>query len=252
MAFSTGTLSALNGVLADINMPNPLGGTALIDIDDEHLRHVAREVAGEGDEFTRARHVHDYVRDRVRFGFSEHFWRVKASDVLVAGRGHAIPKATLFTALLRAVGVPARMHFVSVESGLLAGVLDLPMPRHDHAVVEVWLGEQWLACDSFVVDPVYFEAACVHLRREGRHWGYGVHVDGRVEWNGRAPSFSQLVIGGPNALPAAIDLGVRADAQALYTEEVPEVSVLPLIARLRWRFLARNGNQRIAEVLAGD
>lgn len=252
MAFSTGTLSALNGVLADINMPNPLGSTPLVDIDDEHLRHVAHDVAGEGDATTRARHVHDYVRDRVSFGFSHHFWRVKASEVLEAGRGHAIPKATLFTAMLRAVGVPARMHFVSIESDLLSGLLDLPMPRLDHAVVEVWLGEQWLACDSYVVDPVYFEAASTRLRREGRRWGYGVHVDGRVEWSGRAPSFSQLVIGGPHALPAAVDLGVRADALALYSQEVPEASVLPMMARLRWRFLARSGNQRIAEVLAGD
>lgn len=250
MAFSTGTLSALNGVLADINMPNPLGSTPLIDVDDEHLRQVAREVAGEGDATTRARHLHDHVRDRVRFGFSQHFWRVKASDVLVAGRGHAIPKATLFTAMLRAAGIPARMHFVSVETGLLSGLLELPMPRHDHAVVEVWLGEQWLACDSFVVDPVFFEAACTRLRQEGRNWGYGVHVDGRVEWSGRAPSYSQLVIGGPHALPAALDLGVRADALALYTEEVPEASVLPVVSRLRWRFLARSGNQRIAELLA--
>lgn len=250
MAFSTGTLSALNGVLADINMPNPLGGTPLVDIDDEHLRHVAREVAGEGDEVTRARHVHDYVRDRVRFGFSQHAWRVKASEVLVAGRGHAMPKATLFTAMLRAVGVPARMHFVSVDSDLLSGLLEWPTPRLDHAVVEVWLGEQWLACDSFVVDHVYFEAASARLRREGRRWGYGVHVDGRVEWSGRAPSFSQLVIGGPQALPAAVDLGVRADALALYTEEVPEASVVPMMARLRWRFIARSGNQRIAELLA--
>ncbi|TXK65646.1 transglutaminase-like domain-containing protein [Alkalisalibacterium limincola] len=252
MAFSTGTLSALNGVLADINMPNPLGETALLDIGEEHLRDTAREVAGEGDQITRARHVHDYVRDQVRFGFGSHFWRLKASEVLQAGRGHALPKATLFTAMLRAVGVPARMHFVSVGSDLLSGLIDLPMPRYDHAVVEVWLGDQWLACDSFVVDPVYFEAARLRLIREGRHWGYGVHVDGRVEWNGRAPSFSQLVIGGPEALPAAVDLGVRADALALYSEEVPEASMLPMIARLRWRFLARSGNQRIAEVLAGD
>lgn len=252
MAFSTGTLSALNGVLADINMPNPLGSTALIDIDDARLQRTAHEVAGEGDELTRARHVHDYVRDHVRFGFSPHFWRVKASEVLATGRGHAMPKATLFTAMLRAVGIPARLHFVSVETGLLSGLMELPMPRHDHAVVEAWMGEQWLACDSFVFDPVYFEAARARLRSEGRHWGYGVHVDGRVEWSGRAPSYSQLVIGGPHALPAALDLGVRADALALYTEEVPEASVLPMIARLRWRFLARAANQRIAEVLAGD
>jgi hypothetical protein len=37
---------------------------------------------------------------------------MKASEVMALGCGFSIPKTTLFVALLRAVGIPARMHMV--------------------------------------------------------------------------------------------------------------------------------------------
>lgn len=250
MTFSTGTLSALNGVLADLTMPNPLGSTALVDVDAPGLRSLARQIAGEGDALARAVRVHDHVRDRIEFAFAPHPWKLTASEVLASGKAHSVPKATLFTALLRAIEIPARLRYVSVGSGLFRGLLEASSPRLEHALVEVWLDERWLACDSYAVDGAYFEAACRQLRQQGVAWGLGIHVDGRVEWSGRGPSFSQLVTGGPDALPDVIDLGVHADAAALYASGAPEAARPRLGDRLGWRLRARRANQRIRELRA--
>lgn len=250
MTFSTGTLSALNGVLADLSMPNPLGATALIDVDAPGLRTHAQRIAGEGDALTRAVRVHDHVRDGIAFAFDAHPWALSASRVLARGAAHSIPKATLFAALLRAVDIPARIRFVSVDAGLLRGLMDLAAPRMEHALVEVWLEERWLACDSYAVDADYFDSACRQLRSQRRAWGLGIHVDGRVEWTGRSASFSQLVTGGPDALPDVVDLGVHADAAALYARGAPEATRPGLSSRLDWRLRVRGANQRIRELRA--
>ncbi|MGY6518950.1 MAG: transglutaminase-like domain-containing protein [Lysobacteraceae bacterium] len=250
MAFSTGTLSALNGVLADINMPNPLGSTALVESNAPVVRARALSVAGEGSDCVRAVRLHDHVRDQVPFGIARHYWRVPASRALEAPCLHGVPKAHLLCALLRAVNIPARLRFVSVDAGVFSGLLALPSPRIDHALVEVWLQERWVACDSFQMDAAAFERARAVLRAAGRTFGLGIHVDGRIEWTGSAPSFCLLVTGGPDALPPVLDLGVHADASALYAESRPGASPPSLATRLGWRMLAGGANRRLAELHA--
>lgn len=149
-----------------------------------HGRHTPRE---------RAITIHDYVRDEVRFGFTPQFYAMSAAEVLSAGIGYCNTKATLFIAMLRAAGIEARQQFVDLDAGLLRGLLDLRTPFVDHSYTEVLLEGAWVPTDSYVVDKSLFRAAQAALRIEGQRFGYGVRVDGRSEWDGRAPSYAQFV-----------------------------------------------------------
>lgn len=137
--------------------------------------------------------IFQYVRDSVRFGFTRSFYNMKASDVLRAKRGYCNTKSTLFIALLRAAGIPARQVFVSIDTGILSGLIDPGTPALDHSYTEVYLGGRWLQTDAYIVDRRLAAKARARLRREGRRFGYGFHVNGTTSWNGRSSSFSQYV-----------------------------------------------------------
>lgn len=170
-----------------------------------HGRHTPRE---------RAMAIHDYVRDEVRFGFTPQFYAMSAADVLTAGIGYCNTKATLFIALLRAAGIEARQQFVDLDAALLRGLLDLRTPFVDHSYTEVLLEGAWVPTDSYIVDKLLFRAAQATLRVEGQRFGYGVRVDGRSEWDGRAPSFAQFVPDDPGC--SRHHWGVFPDVTAFY------------------------------------
>ena len=54
-----------------------------------------------------------------------------------------------------------------------------------------------MATDSYIVDRALWLAAQSRVRREGRKLSCGVHRDRTTVWDGRAPAFSQYVIGDP-------------------------------------------------------
>lgn len=175
---------------------NPVLARVLVDDTHAAITHqVARLVEGHQTPRERAVAIHDFVRDEVRFGFAPHFYAMSAAEVLSAGVGYGNTKSTLFIAMLRAAGIEARQQFVDLDASLLRGLLDLRTPFFDHSYTEVRLDGAWIATDSYVVDRPLFRAARAALRAEGRQLGYGVRADGRVDWDGRSPSFVQFVTG---------------------------------------------------------
>lgn len=68
------------------------------------------------DEFHRIQAIYHYVRDEILFGYNVDD-RIPASKVLADGYGQCNTKGTLFMALLRAVGIPCRVHgFTMIKS----------------------------------------------------------------------------------------------------------------------------------------
>ncbi len=128
------------------------------------------------------------------FGFATGFWDNKASDVLRSGRGYCNTKSTLFVALLRAAGIPARQYFVEIDAAVLHGILDPGTAMVDHSYVEVGLDGQWVATDAYIVDPPLFAAAQARLAADHRLLGYSAHATGSNDWDGLSPSFSQYNI----------------------------------------------------------
>jgi transglutaminase-like putative cysteine protease len=157
-----------------------------------------------------------FVRDRVRFGFRGSFYALKASEVLEGGIGFCNNQSTLMVALLRAAGVPARAHFVDITAEVLGGVLSPGTPFVDHSWTEAYVDGRWRAVDAYIVDPPLMRAAKARLKRERRVLGYGAHVNGVTEWNGRDDAFSQFVNDGAHARLSTRDYGVFDDVGAFY------------------------------------
>ncbi|MBI1238148.1 MAG: hypothetical protein GC199_02275 [Alphaproteobacteria bacterium] len=209
--------------------PSETMPTAMIDADHPAIVAAAREAVGEAREAReKAVRIHDFVRDRIRFGWDHRFYAMTASEVLKAGVGFCNTKSTLFTAMLRAAGIPARQHFADIDVALLAGLVDPRTPYVDHSYTEVYLDGRWLKVDSYIVDRPLAEAARARLAREGKALGYGVHANGTSDWDGTRDSFAQFVPG----IATTRDYGVFADVAAFYAAPGPRWNRRTLMLRL--------------------
>lgn len=69
------------------------------------------------DEVNKVRNIYNFVRDEVQFGYNTGD-TIQACQVLRDGYGQCNTKATLFMALLRAVGAATRIHGFTIDKAL--------------------------------------------------------------------------------------------------------------------------------------
>ena len=148
----------------------------------------------------RARVLHDYVRDAIAFGWTPLFDAAGAEATLALRTGHCVPKAQLFTDLLTAAGVEARVRVATIDAAVLRGLLPVPR-RVTHAWTELRYAadERWRRVDSYVVDAPLARAARARLAAEGSgagaalRDGYGVcgAAGASSEWDGEGDAFCQ-------------------------------------------------------------
>jgi Transglutaminase-like superfamily len=215
-------------------------------IDAGHPAIVAaaeRATAGADTDMERAVRLHDLVRD-MPFGWAPAFDEQKASEVLASGLGFCNTKSTLFAALLRASGIPARLHFAGISRRSLRGLITPPTTYVDHSWTEVLLDGRWIATDSYNVDPALHRAALARLRSENAQIGYGAHINGTCHWDGRSNSFSQFVDDGTVPDLSDADFGIHADIGAFYASGVGHNRPNP-ISRFAIRMLIIGANRRV-------
>jgi len=122
-----------------------------------------------------------FVRDDIRFGFPPKWDEVKASETLKYGIGYCTTKATLFLALCKAAGIPARVHTGLISLEIMRGVFpdfafrSLP-DRGGHAWLEVELDEAWWPIDAYIPDRRFFDGALERLRGSGKATGFGISL----------------------------------------------------------------------------
>lgn len=224
--------------------------TRFIDHDHPSIRAVVEQAAPVAlPPVERAVRLHDFVRDRVPFGWSPAFYDETASQVLASGVGFCNTKGTLFTALLRAAGLPARQHFVDIHADILFPFIDPGTDFVDHSFTEVHLGGRWLAVDSYIVDRPLERGARARLASENRVLGYGLHADGRSEWDGGSEAFAQFVRNGRWPTLSRRDHGVHRDIGA-FIESGLAVNRLNALLRIGFGFFAGRANRRIAALRA--
>jgi transglutaminase-like putative cysteine protease len=224
-----------------------LSATELIDTGHPAIQTTAARLThGKKTERDKAIAIHDFVRDNIAYGFGPKFYDHTASEVLRSRRGFCNPKGTLFIALLRASGIPARQHFVEISPEILHGIVSPRTEWLDHSYTEVWLDGQWLPVDSYIVDPLLFAGAQKRLQAENRELGYAAHRRGSLNWDGKSPNFSQFVSAPPRV--ANRDFGIHADVQSFYSETPAASNRMDSKMRTFFRLATSTLNGRLHEL----
>jgi transglutaminase-like putative cysteine protease len=124
------------------------------------IRHRGWDVLEKSDA---ARAIYEFCRDEILFGYNSDADNMSASRVLEEGLGHCNTKATLLMALLRAIGIPCRLHAFTIHKRLQRGALTrfvyLMAPKEIiHTWTEIKLGEDWIALEGLILDKRYLTA----------------------------------------------------------------------------------------------
>jgi hypothetical protein len=223
------------------------GSTRLLDLDDPKLRIQALRITQLAtSQAQKAVLVHDFVKS-IPFGCVAGFNHVAAGAVLRAGHGDCHTKGTLFVAMLRSAGVPARMRFVTLSSAFLKGIIDVPRGSITHAIAEAYLDGRWLQTDTYVTDTPFEACAISLLRRQGARLGYGIHVRGKQFWNGRQAAHGQYADSDLSSLPMR-DWGVAHDPEHFYSSKDNLELQLGWMARVKWMLAAAVVNRRVQQL----
>ncbi|MFF2886288.1 transglutaminase family protein [Paenibacillus sp. NPDC057967] len=126
--------------------------------------------------------IYNYVRDEILFGYNRED-TIPASEVLQNGYGQCNTKGILFMALLRAVGVPCRMHGFAIDKQLQKGAMrgwyyQLSPKEIVHSWVEVQYEDKWLNIEGFILDIPYLTKLQQKFGQcTGSFCGYGIATD---------------------------------------------------------------------------
>ena len=194
--------------------------------------------------------IYDFVRDEIAFGYNLAD-DLPASRVLADGIGQCNTKGTLFMALLRACGIPCRLHGFTIakalQKGAITGVAYVLAPRSIvHSWVEVWFDGRWRELEGFILDGAYLRALQQRFAtHQGPFCGYGAATPDLqrppVEWQG---GNTYIQKDGINH-----DFGVFDDPDAFYARHGANLSGIK-----RWLFQAvvrRWMNRNVARIRDG-
>ena len=220
-----------------------LSSTRLLDLDNPKLRIQAMRLTQLADTSTqKVVAIHAFVKS-LPFGCVAAFTHVLAADVLRSRRGDCHTKGVLFVALLRCVGLPARLRFVSLSSDFLRGIISLPKMNVVHAIGEVFLDGRWIQTDAYVTDTQFEVGAQKLLVQEGRQLGYGIHRDGTHQWDGFHDAHGQTALADAARWPLQ-DWGVAHDPEQFYANTAEPSLRIGWPARLKWVLAASVVNRR--------
>ena len=156
--------------------------TAMLDYSHPAIQRLIREKGWRDmSEFDRLKGIYNYVRDEILFGYNVDD-DIPASKVLKDGYGQCNTKGTLFMALLRACGIPCRVHGFTIDKklqeGAMTGFVYRIAPQNVfHSWVEVLFDGKWYELEAFILDRKYLSALqSINKDCSGSFCGYGVAV----------------------------------------------------------------------------
>ena len=170
-----------------------LDETKLLDYSNQKIQDLIKIRKWENrEEEQQIKAIYNYVRDEIRFGYNVDD-NIPASKVLSDGYGQCNTKGTLFMALLRAVGIPCRIHGFTIDKklqkGAMTGIVYKNAPKNVfHSWVEVLYENDWYELEGFILDKKYLEKLQnIHSECSGSFCGYGVAVKDfkhpMIDWN---------------------------------------------------------------------
>lgn len=163
-------------------MDRYLKETRMLNYSDERIQRLIKDRKWKNaDEFKCLKAIYNFVRDEILFGYNVDD-SILASQVLSDGYGQCNIKGTLFMALLRACGIPCRVHGFTIDKklqkGAMTGFVYKSAPKNVfHSWVEVYFEEQWYELEAFILDKAYLtKLQEKNSDRIGAFCGYGVAV----------------------------------------------------------------------------
>jgi len=221
-------------------MDEYLKPTELCDCDDTKLKEKAKElIKGAETPKEAALRVFCFVRDETLFGMG--YPEAKASRTLRKGIGFCWTKTNLQTALLRAVGIPARCHYVHLPKELLQDatpgfMYDRMPPVIGHPWCECYLSDKWIACEALLDEALY--------RADLRKRRFTEEQIPTIDWDGATDLilFKPWIVEDLGTFPALDDVMMEAGKRG---ESVPPRNKL-----LGW-FVFSLANRRISKTREG-
>lgn len=174
-------------------MQNYLQETAILNYSHSTIKSLIRKKSWLNlDTVQRVKSIYNFVRDEIEFGYNESD-TIKASEVLEDGYGQCNTKATLLMALLRATGVPNRIHGFTIDKalqkGAISGIWYILSPKNIlHSWVEVYVNGNWYFLEGVILDKQYL----TKLQEKNKNCkttfcGFGAYTDAfenpPIDWN---------------------------------------------------------------------
>ncbi len=134
------------------------------------------------EEADRLKAIYNFVRDEIKFGYNIAD-DISASEVLKDGYGQCNTKSTLLMALLRAVGIPNRVHGSTIDKllqkGAISGLWYSFAPQNIvHCWVEVYINGKWYDLEGVIIDKKYLSKLQEkNIECETSFCGFGVYTD---------------------------------------------------------------------------
>ena len=136
--------------------------------------------------------IYNFVRDEIKFGYNVSD-DIPAADILLDGYGQCNTKSTLLMALLRACGVPNRIHGFTInkelQKGAIKGIWYKISPKNIlHSWVEIYVNDKWYFLEGVIIDREYLTKLQKKYKDcKTTFCGYGVFTNDfetpPVEWN---------------------------------------------------------------------
>ncbi len=174
-------------------MKKYLESTPILDFEHPEIQNLVRDRGWKNlNEAEKVSKVYNFVRDEIRFGYNMQD-DISASEVLKDGFGQCNTKATLLMALMRAVGIPNRIHGFTInkalQQGAITGIWYVIAPKNIlHSWVEILVGDSWYFLEGVILDKTYLAALQKKFAdSEENVCGYGAYTEDFkkpvVDWN---------------------------------------------------------------------
>jgi hypothetical protein len=224
--------------------------TDLLDFDAPAIRDlIAARGWADLPPFERIGAAYNFVRDEIAFGYNRDD-AIPASAVLRDGYRQCNTKATLLMALLRALGIPCRLHGFTIHKALQRGVVPeiayrLAPENILHSWVEVERDGVWVNLEGFILDAPFLGELQAVFEGRAALCAYGAGTDcladPPVAWTGGDTYIQRTGINR--------DLGLYDDPDAFYAKHA---QAFGLVRGLLYRRAIRHWmNARVAGIRRG-
>ena len=175
------------------SMTNYLKETKILNYSDSTIQDLIKNKNWLNlDTVQRVKSIYNFVRDDIAFGYNISD-EISATEVLRDGYGQCNTKATLLMALLRATGIPNRIHGFTInkalQKGAISGIWYKLSPKNIlHSWVEVYVNDEWYFLEGVILDKEYLSKLQAKNKEcKTTFCGYGAYTDNfenpPVEWN---------------------------------------------------------------------